>query len=209
MPSRSQPTSIKGRKISLFENNPTFILLLCTLLVMVVLYLLDIYNCGPFLFGIVAFCSYIYVPKVWNEYEYIFVVTINGVSKQFSCISNSATVNTNFVIPIFSVINERVFQKGEFYIETQKIELTIAGFNGSFYFSYDDDDLLKCFDKNNITVKYNLYGKIIFKSTEYQFNDNINIKSECGGIFNINKGKYNVPKITERCNHYMEGFPLH
>ena len=71
------------------------------------------------------------------------------------------------------------------------------------YFSYDDDDLLKCFDKNNITVKYNLYGNIIFKSTEYQFKDNINIKSGCG-IFNINKEKYNVPKITEKCNHYME-----
>jgi len=148
MPSRSQPTSIKGRKISLFENNPTFILLLCTLLVMVVLYLLDIYNCGPFLFGIVAFCSYIYVPKVWNVYEYIFVVTINGALKQFSCTSNFATVNTNYVIPIFRVINERVFQKGIFFIETQKIELIIAGFNGSFYFSYDD--LAMCFNKNII-----------------------------------------------------------
>ena len=150
--------SIKGKKILRSETNSTFILLLRTLLVMVVLYLLDIYNSGIVLFGIVAFGAYIYLPKVWNEYEYIFVVTINGVSKQFSCISkNSATVNTNFVIPTFRIINERVFQRGIFFIETQKIELTIAGdgFKGSFSFedlSFSNKNI------NNLIIEHKFNG---------------------------------------------------
>ena len=182
MPSGTQnATMIIGRKISLRETNPTFILLLFALLVMVVLYLRDIYNCGPFLFGMVACGAYIYLPKVWNVYEYIFVVTVGEVSREFSCTSNLSEVNANSIIPKFMVVDKPIFQKGNFYIETQTIKVTLGDFKGSFLFS--DDDLQVCFEKNMDNFDINISC------------DKFNYKIKCGDL----------PELKTFHTHIMTG----
>jgi hypothetical protein len=164
-PSSQRATSIKGRKISLFENNPTFILLLCTLLVMVVLYLLDIYNSGPFLFGMVAYGAYYYIPKEWNDvYEYIFVVTVDGVSKQFSCISNEATININYIIPKINVFIAPHKVESSFYIKAEIIKLIMASDNLTGLFPFDLNCFTKAVSDDGRTITYTIKSDVTVRS---------------------------------------------
>jgi hypothetical protein len=188
MPSGTQRApSIKGRKISLRETNPTFILLLCALLVMVVLYLLDIYNSGSFLFGMVACGAYIYLPKVWNDvYEYIFVVTINGVSKKFSCTSNLSEVNTKYIIPIIKVFIKPPNVVTSFYIRAEIIKLIMEGDLTGFF----------PFDLNCFTEAVSDKGRII----TYTIKNDIIINSVCNNFKKIiTKGDVPIIKSKEVC----------
>jgi hypothetical protein len=162
--SSQRTTSIKGRKISP-ENKSTFILLLCAFLVMVVLYIRYIYNCGPFLFCLVACGIYYYVPKEWNDvYEYIFVVTVDGVSKKFSCISKKATINIKYIIPKIKVFITPHKVESSFYIRAQIIKLIMAGDDLTGLFQFDLNCFTNAVSDKGLTITSTIKSDVTVRS---------------------------------------------
>lgn len=171
MPLRTQhATSIKGRKISP-ENKSTFILLLCALLVTVVLYIRDIYNCGPFLFCLVACSIYYYVRKEWNDvYEYPFESIVWGKKYKVLCKSNMASIDKNKINYYFveGIIKEPNVISN-FYRKTELFKLIIVGGGLTCSFLFDD---LNCFTEavsyEGHTITYTIKSNIIIQCGDFE-----------------------------------------
>ena len=176
---------IASKDITPKSDSSSFIGCLWVLAAMVVMYFMEIFNCGPWLFGVAVAITWFNVPqKVEKKYRYDFEVSVGSNSYKLYGVSSLPTINVADIVATFCIDIDKNPGVTDLIYTNERIEVILTGgLTGSCLLD------LECFDNTN---GYNN------QNTIYEIQGNITIKSDCGN-FQFTIQKDTVPEIKWFC----------